>query len=48
MAGMVAEPGEDNVIAPDLLTGGAPNARFHEKVARDVAIAVTGFPPLEL
>lgn len=48
MAAMVAEPGEDNLIAGDLLTDGVPNARFHEKVAREVAVAVTGFPPLEL
>ncbi|CCH32274.1 hypothetical protein ABZ816_34055 [Actinosynnema sp. NPDC047251] len=47
LAGMVADS-SSNTINPDLVTGGVPNARFHDTIARAVAAAVTAFPPLEL
>lgn len=48
LEGMVVDSSEPNRIAPSLLTNGAPNSSFHSTVAQAVAVAVTGFPPLEL
>lgn len=48
LAAIVADPNAANAISPTLLVGTTPNAVFYDTVAREVARAVTGFPPLEL